>query len=147
MTKENGKVTVAVKVPVFGLVTGTKTMEEIISGKAPETEVSPAVKTRDAGAAAAPPSPASVRTSAVAKVDPVVATPAPAAGAMPTPAPANPPAATNDEDAAAALLRMGDNYLGVGMKAKAAEKFQEVLTKYASTAAAAKAREGLAKCK
>jgi hypothetical protein len=66
MTRKKGRVVVAVEMPVFGRITGTKTMEEVISGERPEQEQHPAVKTRPlpgSQRAAAAPKPASpVRT-------------------------------------------------------------------------------------
>ena len=44
MTRQNGKVVVTVRVPVLGNVIGSKTLEEVISGKSSQAEPKPPVE-------------------------------------------------------------------------------------------------------
>ncbi len=46
MTKENGKVVMSAKVPVLGVVTGTKLLSDLAGGAAQQPSTDPAVTTK-----------------------------------------------------------------------------------------------------
>ena len=57
------------------------------------------------------------------------------------------PSGADPEVKAKRLLQMGNSYLASGMTALAKKKFQELVTKYPDTKAAAEAKKRLLECK
>ena len=140
---KSGKVGLTVQTPV-GKAAGLRTFDEIKSGAKPPADDKPPVVTKPmpggGRTAAAPPVDASPEPS-VAPAKPDESALAPTAKPKPRPKPA---ASGGPEAKAKRLLRMGKNYLRSGMTAMAKKKFQEIVTKYPDTNAAAQAKEHLA---
>jgi hypothetical protein len=165
MTRQNGKVVVAVQAPVVGVITGEKTLEQIITGGGGLGEpVPPAVETKPlpgnarlSGAALPPearngadaPAPEQPDGEASAEGDVKSAegndASAPQAAADASEGAAGGDAAANEAEAAK-LVSLARNYANMGMKSKAAEKCRECIAEYPNTLAADDAKSLLATC-
>lgn len=140
---KSGKVGVTVQTPV-GKAVGVQTFKEIKAGIKPQPEDKPAVVTKPmlGGArTAAPPKPPVVASSDLSIVAGKADDSASVSMVKPNPKPK--PASSDPQAKAKRLLKMGKNYLANGMTALAKKKFQEIVTKYPGTQAAAEAKKHL----
>lgn len=142
MTASNGSIGIRVQVPVLGVVSGVRTLTDIVANKPIELPTDePAVVTRDISGAA--PVSAAPVVAAAPQAKPVTGgLKEPAV----TPKPPEAPASPDDQEAKAKrLMQLADNYVNAGLKSTAISKLKEIIKQYPDTKVAETAEEKLMK--
>jgi len=132
MTRENGRIAVWVRFPLFGTVAGEKPVSDLRSPppgpEGPAVAYSPMSQpkvTAEAGSAAPVAAPTVTETVAVAPDTPAAK---PAASAE------------QNEAKAKSIMGMAKTYLSAGMRDKAIAKLNDLIARYPDTATAAEAK-------